>query len=164
MDATLQINLAKAKVLYPSAEGELRKMLEDTFGKDNLTIPNPIDKVHSLKDACELIGAEESDYLPFPNPKNSDQKCINAFAFMIAVAKAFNQGKKKDWKDSDQYKWFPWWRMNGSSGSGLSFDGADCGYSGARVASRLMVLDQEHVKIMAERFFKQYEDLMTEND
>jgi len=158
---TIKLSDANAKLMYPTALPEIQKMLEDSFGRDFFSTKVE-DKIKSFEDCCTENGVDPDDIIPFKEPKNGDEKCINAFAKLIQINRAFNQGKKKNWKNPGQYKYYPWWKMDGSSGSGLSFDGYAYGRSHTSVASRLLLLDSSHVEHLVNLFPDIYEDYMTE--
>lgn len=158
---TIQLSREDLLSLYNAGNAEVKKMLEDKCGSDNLKLKIE-DRINSVEDACKENGTTWEEELPFKDPKNDEQKCVNAFASLIQITKAYNQGKKKDWKNSRQYKYLAWWNMNGASGSGLSFDDTDYDYSSASVASRLHLLEESHVEILSKKFPGVWEDYMTE--
>jgi hypothetical protein len=83
----------------------------------------------------------------------------------VVMAKAANTltnpGKKADWRNGDQYKYFPWFRMLPSGG--VDFDGTHyydtSAYSGD--ASRLAYLDRNGARHMARLNPKAFEDYLT---
>lgn len=148
------MNLTQLEIirLYRNGNKETRTFLEEKFGKEILDKSNPEDIIFSLEDACEYNDTPLGDAIPFPNPKNEKQECINAFAAKIEIMQAFNKGEIPDWKNSDQPKYMNWYRLDGSSGSVLSLGAVCCDGSFAGVASRLCTLKEKHSKLFFERF------------
>lgn len=157
----IKLSKEEAVKLFAQASPAGQQFLKDKFGADTFTY-DPVEQIKSLEDACTVTGADEHTAVPFENPANDDQRCINAFAALIQINRAFNQNKKKQWGDNINPKWYAWWKMPAPSGSGLSFGGAVFGISHTRVPARLTLLKKDHVKILADRFPGYYEDLMTE--
>lgn len=157
----LQINKDNALKAFSSADESGKSLLKALFG-ENIFSQKLEDRILTFEDACRENGVEAEDVLPYTEPITPDEKSINAYAKLVQIVRAFNQGKVPDWKNASQYKYYPWFRMDGKSGSGLSF--ADCGYgfSGTRVASRLCLLEERHAEIVAKRFQDIYSDYMTQ--
>jgi hypothetical protein len=164
MSETIQLSKDDIQKIYDKGNDDVKQILASKFGQQTFDGTNHEKSVFSLEDACKINGTDPKDYIPYPNPINGDQRAINAFALFTQVTRAFNKGVKRDWKNPNQSKWYPWFRMDGKLGSGLSLGDAAFVLSTARVASRLCVLQSQHVGIISERFFKSYEDLMTETD
>lgn len=158
---TVQLSRQDLLSIYNAGNDEVKKLLEDKCGSENFQLKIE-DRIQNVYAACVENGTTWAEELPFKEPKNQEQRCVNAFASMIQIVKAFNQGKTKDWKNSNQYKYYPWWRMDGASGSGLSFIGPIYCGSSATIASRLCLLEESHVEIVAKRFQPIYQLLMTE--
>jgi len=146
--------------LHTKGNAETKSFLEEKYGKEIFS--NPFGSINSLEDACKMNGTDLADAIPFPNPKNDKQRCINAFAAKIEIVQAANGGKIPDWKNDNQRKYRPWYWMNGSSGSGLSLLGVGYGPSDTYVASRLHFLTREHAEKFYEKFPQIEEDLMTQ--
>lgn len=159
---TLQLDGATARRLYPSAVPELKEILDKSFGKEFFS-QKVEDRIHSVQDACKETGRDINQVIPFPKPINQFQDWLNANAEMAVIIEAFNENKIPDWKDDDQEKYRGWWRMDGSSGSGLSFNAAVYDISVPTVASRLHLLNEKHLLIIKDRFFSIWERLMTQS-
>lgn len=163
MDTTISSDRSKVLQLYKNADAPTKQIIEKLFPADQLQ-ESPEDRINSLEDACAINGTPIQDAIPFPEPKTKKQKCINAFAAMIEIKQAFNGGKKRDWKNTNQNKYIAWWRLNDtSSASGVSLHAVDCDDSFAIAAPRLYTLDRDHEELIAERFFNYAEDLMSED-
>lgn len=161
---TIQLTKQDALKLYNETTKEGKKFLEEKFGDKTFSFKIE-DRINSFEDACRENGIEPEDVLPYTDPQTPDEKSINAYAKLVQIIRAFNEGKIPDWKNSSQYKYYPWFWMDGRkspSGSGLSFDDFDFVVSYTCVASRLCLLEQRHVEIVAKKFEDIYIDYMTQ--
>src|ERR1035437_5584293 len=116
---TLQIDKTNAKKLYPNATAEFKIMFEDTFGKQFFS-QKAIDRIKTFKDACEDQGIDPGTAVPYPNPGNDHEEAVNGVAQIFIIAKSLNGDWKANFKNTSQYKYYPWFKDSGS-GSGLSY-------------------------------------------
>ena len=158
---TFKLEKSDLLKIYNESSEAGKKYLEEKIGSNNFKLRLE-DRLDSFEACCVENGVDPDDVIPFANPKNGDEKCINAFAKLIQIDRAYNQRKKKDWKNSNQPKYYPWWWMDGRSGSGLSLYVVVNVRSYTFVASRLCVLSREHAEHIAKTFPDIYEDYMTE--
>ena len=150
----LQISEQNARKLYKDATPEFKSTLEDTFGKDFFT-GVITDRIKTYEDACAELGIcaqlevtlKELGFTP-------DEINLRKIK---TITEALNEGWKPDWNDSNQYKYYPWFRM---SSGGFVFDDAYCvsSYAGAGDASRLCFKSRELAKYAGEQFTKLYSD------
>lgn len=145
--------------IYNNSNEEGKKLLEEKFGKEAFN-----NSLSTFEECCAFNGTKPEDVIPFRDPKNDDQRSVNAYAMLIEITRAHLRGKKKDWKNSSQRKYTNWYWMDKSSGSGLSLLAVDYGGSRAAVASRLHSLDEKTSKEIFEKFPQIVEDFMTEKD
>lgn len=103
---TLQIDVVKAKVLYPNANDVLKSMLEDTFGKEVLSV-NITDRIKSYEDACLCLELNPDELPDVSNCDKKDRKSIIAYHKLIIICRALNEGWEPNWR-SATYKYFPW--------------------------------------------------------
>jgi hypothetical protein len=151
---TLKLDNDKARRLYPSAAPEFKTILEDSFGKDFFS-QKVADRVKTFEDACNELGIDSTTAIPkvATDPLQKDERSIWAYCKLIIIAKALNEGWVPNWKDSSQYKYYPWFDL--SSGSGLSYGAYVSQRSSSDVGSRLCFKSRE----LAEYAGKQFEDL-----
>lgn len=111
---TLQISEQKARELYKSGSSELKSILEESFGKDFFS-QKITDRVKTYEDACRELSI---------NPL--DKKKLIGFGFtkhdiaykkLVTIIKALNEGWVPDVCDSSVYRWYPWFKTNGSPSS-----------------------------------------------
>ena len=115
------------------------------------------DRIKTYEDACE-----ELDETPL------DEKVLTDLGFTTdeinyrkikTITKALNEGWKADWNDSNQYKYYPWFKM--SSGGFVFCDMYyDRSYANAGYASRLCFKSSELAKYAGEQFLQLYSDFI----
>lgn len=159
--STQTLTLQDAKKIFPHLDEAGKKILIDKLGEEALAF-DPVEEIVSLEVACTHTGADRHTAVPYETPANDDQECINAFAALIQINRAFNQNKKKLWGSNTPPKYYPWWNMPTPSGVGLSFYGAAFDYSRTVVPARLTLLNRSHVEVVAKRFPQLFEKLMVE--
>lgn len=134
----------------------LRKML---LGKTGTII----ERVKTFEDVCDELGITVEESLPFNEELllTPDRIAINAFAKVLLIAKVLNEGWTPNWDDSNEYKYYPWFDMRNSSGSGCSRSGYDISFAGTFVGSRLCFKSSELCKYAAKQFEDVYKQLFT---
>jgi hypothetical protein len=113
--------------------------------------------IKSFEDACKKDGIDPN-ILPDVSmiPEEFRKAIINAYKLMI-IYKAINNGWKPDWKNNDQYKYFPWFSVL-SSGFGFSYSHSVCGRAYAHVGSRLCTDTSEKALYIANQFASEYKE------
>ena len=121
MTKTIKLEESTAKKLYKTASSELKTILEENFGKsffsDKIT-----DRIKTWEDVCEELDIDDS-VLPYKNPKGKQQISTNAFVKIQYIAQVLNEGWGPDWKNSNEYKYYPWFECSNSVGFRLYFAG-----------------------------------------
>jgi len=123
-------------------------------GKQSVT-GKIMDRVKTFEDACNELGIQKSE-LAVSGEIESDFRSISAYAKLIIIVRALNEGWVPDWANDSQYKYYPWFDM--SSGSGLSYDDCDNRNSNSIVGSRLCFKSQELAKYAGKQFIDVYKD------
>jgi len=111
----LKIDKTKAKSLYKEASKEFKVMLEDTFGKDYFS-DKITDKIKTWEDVCEILNINSISSLPYKNPKNKQEKSLNALFKIQKISEVLNEGWVENWCDDNQYKYYPYFNRRVSSG------------------------------------------------
>ena len=143
---TLQISDNLARQIYPSADTQLKSLLEENFGK--LFFSQKItEKIKTFEDACEILG-DEDDIICQSHPADEV-----AYAQLKVIVKALNEGWQPDWNNSNQYKYYPWFVMEG----GFRFDDVHYHCTGSLVGSRLCFKSRELAEYAGKTFKKLYE-------
>jgi hypothetical protein len=116
------------------------------------------EKIKSFEDACQLLGIEanlpELSVLP-----ENHQKAIVAHYKLVIIAEALNEGWKPNWDNDDEYKYYPWFDMEGSSsGSVFSYYAYDYWTSYSTIGSRLCFKSRELARYIGETFIDLYKE------
>jgi len=145
----IKISKSNARKLY-STMPEFKSTLEDTFGKAFFT-GKITDRIKTYEDACVELGVEPLDEKKLRSFGFTDDE-IN-YRKLKTVTKALNEGWVPDWTNSNQAKWYPYFRL--SSGA-FVFDDAYCGYSDANAGggSRLCFKTRELAIYAGEQFLE----------
>jgi len=154
---TLQIDGDKAKSLYPSSSPEFKAMLEDSFGKDYF-LEKITDRVKSYEDACRILKVDiDENLVRVSSELDRDSKSIKAYAKLIIIARALNEGWVPDWNNSNQYKYYPYFDMR----SGAVFYYVGFFINVTAVGSRLCFSSEKLAKYSGEQFQSIYKDYLT---
>jgi len=160
---TLNINKSNAVNAYNLADDATKKLLENLFGKENFVIApkNIMERVRTFEDACEVLGVVPNAIACTGEPEvlENDMPSILAYKKLIIIARALNEGWTPDWTNSDEYKYFPYFKHK--SGFGLSCDVYDYWYSDTCVGSRLCFKSSELAEYAGTQFADIYNDYLT---
>lgn len=149
----LQIEKTTAKKLYPEAPDWFKSILIETFGKKYFE-KKKFNEINTFLDACAELDILQTDVF---NEKDTTDEI--AYKKLKIIAKAINQGWIPDWNNTDQKKWYPWFRMS----SGFGFDFTYYDYAGANtgVGSRLCFETKEKAEYAGKQFEEIYKQLLT---
>lgn len=128
---TLQISEKKAMELYKNGSDELKTVLEESFGKEFFQ-RKITDRIKTYEDACAELGIyslDEAKLMDFGLTKHDI-----AYQKLATVVKALNEDWTPDVCDSSVYRWYPWFKTNGSPSS-FAFDVSYCGAATAVAGS-----------------------------
>lgn len=150
---TLQISEQKARELYKSGSSELKSILEESFGKDFFS-QKITDRVKTYEDACRELSTsplDENKLMELGLTKHDI-----AYQKLVTIIKALNEGWVPDVCDSSVYRWYQWFKTNGSPSS-FAFDDSVCAIASACAGSgsRLCLKSKE----LSEYCGKQFIDL-----
>ncbi|WP_265427858.1 hypothetical protein [Chryseobacterium sp. YIM B08800] len=116
------------------------------------------EKVKSFEDACQVLKIEANLPQVEKLPENN-QKAIIAHYKLVIIAEALNEGWEPNWSNSAEYKYYPWFDMEGSSsGAGFSYDDFDYWITYSYFGSRLCFKSRELAKYIGENFTDLYKD------
>lgn len=82
-----------------------------------------------------------------------------AYVQLKLIAKALNEGWEPNWDDNNEYKYYPWFYMDGGS-SGFRFYDCDYWYSSSYVGSRLCYKSRELAEYAGKQFLSVYREFM----
>jgi hypothetical protein len=146
-DDEIELTQGEIDEMFYASDNEQKKVLSKFF-----TRPESImDKVKSFKDACIVLGVNEDDIFN----KKTDSIDDIAFKKLKIIARALNEGWYPNWGNTNEYKYFIWWNMQG----GFSYYDVGCHYSATGVPSALCFKSRElaeHMSNIAFNEFKEY--------
>jgi len=154
MSKTLIIDDATARKIYPSADPELKAILEDSYGKPFFSL-KITDRIKSFEDACEYNNTD-------PKARRFTIGTINQIyqERVAEIVKALNEGWVPNYNDSGEYKYTPYFYLDAP---GFRFDDSYCTYTGAYTGtgSRFALKSRELADYAGRQFVKEYENWMT---
>jgi len=113
-------------------------------------------KIKSFEAACKALGIEP--ILPEVSGLSKDhQKAIVAHYKLVIIAQALNEGWKPDWKNDNEWKYYPWFDME----NGFSYIYFGRRFTCSRVGSRLCFKSSELARYAGTQFLKLYKDYFT---
>ncbi|HVZ95997.1 MAG TPA: hypothetical protein VG847_03925, partial [Chitinophagaceae bacterium] len=137
----MQLQIEKANVLkaYKEADKETRKLIANLFGEKNL-YENIIDRIQTWDDIIEISGCSPDEF-NFRKGETDDEL---AYRQAKLISEVYNEGDSLDPMNTNQWKYFPWHKIDKTSGSGFSFLG--CGHWNATtlVGVRLCFKNANH--------------------
>jgi hypothetical protein len=114
-----------------------------------------LERIKSVDDLLAENGLTKAQFDKRCESLSDDEK---AFRILKMLAVTLNEGWTPDWSDSNQYKYYPWFEMGGSSG----FRFNDCGGWGSHspVGSRLCFKTRELAEHAGNNFTEVYKQFM----
>lgn len=132
---------------------ELRKIIENADKPKNI-----MERVKTFSEACEVLGINPNQI----TNNTFDSKDEIAYKKLKIITKALNEGWEPDWKNQNQYKYFPWFDMNKKPGSGFDRSSYCIFWSrSSSVSSRLGFKTNELALYAAKQFEQEYYDYLT---
>lgn len=129
-----------------SGEIRLKEKPKDVMERvktiDDVLADNGISPGGGFRQHCEMLSDDEVAYIQ-----------------LKLIAKSLNEGWTPDWDNSSQYKYFPWFWMNGGS-SGFRFYDYGRWSSASTVGSRLCFKSRELAEYAAKQFLDVYRRFM----
>lgn len=114
-----------------------------------------LERIKSVDDLLAENGLTKAQFDKRCESLSDDEK---AFRILKMLAVTLNEGWTPDWSDSNQYKYYPWFEMGGSSG--FRFDGSVRWVSGSDVGSRLCFKTRELAEHAGNNFTEVYKQFM----
>ncbi len=119
-------------------------------------------KIKTVKAALKKMGTSmEAIQAMFAGIPDAARRAhaINTYV-LETVIEAINEGWQADWSNTNEWKYYPWWRIEAgkvSSAVGLSYDGCGNSVTRAHVGARLVFQSVDRVKHMVQYFKPLYE-------
>jgi len=149
----LRIKRKTAQKLYVESPEWFKVQLVEKFGEACFKAKS-FDDIKTFEDACTELGINPG--LVFNNLDSPDEI---AFKKLKVIAKAINQGWAPDWSDTNQNKYYPFFKVL-SSGFGFSTSGYYCTITFADVSSRLCFESSEKSDYAATQFIDLYKQFL----
>lgn len=122
--------------------------------------------IDSLKTACELRGYDPENSRPdVMGVPEKFKKMVAAYADLLIITEAANEGREPNWKDSDEEKYIAIadMEMDENNPTGFRYVVSLCGYTGTGTGagSGLCFLEEGDEKWHFEKHIDLYRDAMT---
>jgi hypothetical protein len=157
MIETLTADKGKVLAAYNKSKCGRKVFLENIFGIKTFQ-PEVKERIKNFDDVLRENGIKKSDFEKSCEGLTKDEV---AYKQVKEIVKAFNEGWIPDWDDSNQYKYYPWFKMGSPSGGGFSCHVCAVWYAGSDVGSRLCFKNSDLAKHAANLFLDIYKDLQT---
>ena len=134
--------------------------VDQSSGAINLVeIPKDIkERITNLNDVIRENGKTEEQFRESCEGLEPDEV---AYKMIKEIVKAFNEGWVPDWTNSNEYKYYPWFKMGSPSGGGFSCDDYVHGSAFSYVGSRLCYKSADLAKHSGQLFESIYKDFLT---
>ena len=187
---TLNINKENVLNAYGTATDEQKAMLEIIFGKETFKPKNIMDRIKTLKDACNELGKNHPLVLAYQNTNlrdkevADDNKDIIAYLKLRIIVAALNEGWEPQFVPGE-YRWAPYFilytkdeidKMDEetrarvvfrSSSYANAIGGVSCAsafnvsaYVNANIGSRLAFKSEELAEYAGQQFIEIFADFM----
>lgn len=133
----------------------------DTIDKESGVIKlteqpkNITERIKTIDDVLAWHNLDKASWARSCADLTDDEK---AYRLLKLLAKALNQGWTPDWDNPNEYKYFPWFEMGGSSG--FRFDASGHWRSASDVGSRLCYKTRELSDYAGKQFIDVYKQFM----
>lgn len=138
----------KLRGLHKSSD-TMKSALENTFGKEFFQ-QDITERINDWKDMLSETG--RPDVPIFSDLPEDLRDHFQKYYRYIVMVEAYNEGRKMDIYDGDEYRYYPYFRTNGSPAAFAfcrsGFDGS-CAHAGS--GSRLALKSEKLSKLVGER-------------
>ncbi len=115
-----------------------------------------MDRIKTIED---VFADNRTSKLAFNNLSEELEPDEKAYRLLKLIVLSLNEGWTPDWNSPNEYKYYPWFEMRGSSG--FRFNDYDIWNSVSYVGSRLCFKSAELAEYAGRTFKEIYEDFMT---
>lgn len=157
----LTITKEAAITAHEGASKNGKILLENLLGK-KIFLTKIEDRIKSVEDAIKELGDDDCEVKEYKKLLSAgiDSHLLH-YQSAIVICKALNEGWVPDWSKSSESKYFAWFNMSSSSGSGFSADGYVGWGSGSVVGSRLALKSSDLAKYAGTQFEEIFKNFMT---
>jgi hypothetical protein len=154
----LKIKKETAKKIYAQSPAALQEILIETFGEECFRKTKFTD-LKTFDDLCHACGTTEDEFEQKWKSIPVDSQTVS-FQRMKILSDALNQGWKPDHFNTDQYKWFPYFKVS-SSGFGFSYSFYYYVSTHTSVGSCLCFETEEKSNHAGRQFTQLFQDFIT---
>jgi len=148
---TPKVTIENLKKAYIESCSDVKKVLENLYGKEVFESG----EIKTFEDACKALGIDNYKELP------DDEKSVNAYRKLIIIIRALNEGWQPDWENSNEYKYYPWFKMKSGFGFSVTYFVYSRTVTYAGVGSRLCFKTSELAEYAGKQFENIYKDYLT---
>ncbi len=153
---TLEIKKNDAIKAHSAANKKGKVLLENLLGK-KIFFKDVKERIKTIEDVLKDNGTSQTkvDNMFKYSPEHLKHQYIAEL-----LCKSLNEGWEPNWDNSNEYKYYPWFKM---SPSGFRFSDYDYWHSISNVGSRLCLKSRELAIYAGEQFTELYEKFMITN-
>jgi hypothetical protein len=159
MNETLTVPKDKVLAAYSKAKSPRKVMLENLFGI-KIFQPDVKARINNFIDVLIELNIDGKEFVEQTKNLSPDEL---AYKQLKLIVKAFNEGWTPDWTNSNEYKYYPWFKMGSPSGGGFSYYDYAYWRTGSTVGSRLCFKSADLAKHAGQLFESIYKDFLTLN-
>jgi hypothetical protein len=153
---TIEVDETIITAAFKEADANHKKILNKYFEN-----PKSIfDKIQTIEDVLRIVGKTMKQVCRYANPKTKEEKAENARNLVTCITEAYNQGVKFDWKNSNQYKYYPWFEKKALGGWVLDCVGYRC--TCAYLGSGFYFVSEDACRDAVKKFMNIYLDYLPE--
>ena len=127
----------------------------------NQTQQSVTERIKTIADAIAELGEADNEVIRYQKLltvlTDPTDHLVN-YQTAVVLVRAINERREPNWDDPNEWKYFNWFCMGGSSG--FRFDDYDVWRSLSRVGSRLCFFDPEHGEYLAKQFPEVFKHFM----
>lgn len=155
---TLKISKENALAAFNEASPKGKKLLTNLFGV-HVFITDIRERIQNFDDVLELNGIEKNDFARSCEGLTADEVAYRKIKLIVL---AYNQGWTPDWSDSNQYKYYPWFKWTAAAGSAPGFSYIVFAYAHSRsyLGSRLVYKSSELAIDAGQKFESVYSSFL----
>jgi len=116
-------------------------------------------EIRNYSDVCKKLGTRELRILDFSRFPVHQQKKLLLVHKISNIAKLFNENFEFNWDDTSQYKWYPYFYKDSSTGLGWVFDLSYC-HDGSSDGQVAFYKDRETSDFVGKLFLELYIELL----